>query len=86
MSRKFCELYYQYNDKWENWCYSGYSWKVKRTQQVQKGKIMATVNFAADVRAYYLNSEHYETLYSKEKEQGLIKVRSCRVRKRRKTV
>ena len=21
----FCELYYQYNDKWENWCYSGYS-------------------------------------------------------------
>ena len=19
------KLYYQYNDKWENWCYSGYS-------------------------------------------------------------
>ena len=47
---------------------------------------MATVNFATNVRAYYLNSEHYETLYSKEKEQGLIKVRSCKVRKKRKTV
>ena len=47
---------------------------------------MATVNFAADARAYYLNSEHYETLYSKEKEQSLVMVRSCRVRKRRKTV
>lgn len=52
---------------------------------------MATVNFAADARvangfAYYLNSEHYETLYSKEKEQSLVMVRSCRVRTRRKTV
>ena len=47
---------------------------------------MATVNFAADTRAYYLNSEHYETLYSKEKEQSLIMVRSCKVRKKRKTV
>ena len=47
---------------------------------------MATVIFAADARAYYLNSERYETLYSKEKEQSLVKVRSCKVRKRRKTV
>ena len=47
---------------------------------------MATVNFAADARVYYLNSEHYETLHSKEKEQGLVMVRSCKVRKRRKTV
>ena len=52
----------------------------------RKEKIMTTVNFAADARAYYLNSEHYETLYSKEKEQSLIMVRSCKVRKRRKTV
>ena len=57
---------------------------------------MATVNFAVNagfangfaaiVIAYYLNSEHYETLYSKEKEQSLVMVRSCKVRKRRKTV
>ena len=52
----------------------------------RKEKIMATVNFAADARAYYLNSEHYETLYSKEKEQRLIMVRSCKVRKKRKAV
>ena len=58
----------------------------KRTQQVQKGKIMATVNFAADARAYYLNSEHYETLHAKQIEQSLVMVRSCKVRKRRKTV
>ena len=68
----------------------------KRTQQVQKGKIMATVNFAADARvangfaaiviASYLNSEHYETLHAKQIEQGLVMVRSCKVRKRRKTV
>ena len=45
---------------------------------------MATVNFAANVFAYYLNSEHYETLYGKEKEQGLVMVRSCKVRKMRK--
>ena len=51
-----------------------------------KGKNMATVNFAADTHTYYLNSEHYETLYSKEKEQSLVMVRSCRVRERRKIV
>ena len=60
----------------------------------RKEKIMATVNFAADARAVngfaaiviasYLNSEYYETLYSKGKEQSLVMVRSCRVRKRRK--
>ena len=47
---------------------------------------MATVNFAANVFAYYLHSEHYEALFSKEKEQSLVKMRSCKVRKRRKTV
>ena len=62
----------------------------------RKEKIMATVNFATDARvangfaaiviASYLNSEHYETLYSKVKEQSLIIMRSCRVRERRKTV
>ena len=47
---------------------------------------MATVNFAADAHTYYLNSEHYETLYSKEKQQSQVMVRSCKVRKKRKTV
>ena len=47
----------------------------------RKERIMSTVNFV-----YYLNSEHYETLHSKEKKQGLILVRSCKVRKRRITV
>ena len=57
---------------------------------------MATVNFAADARvangfativiASYLNSEHYETLHAKQIEQSLVMVRSCKVRKRRKTV
>ena len=47
---------------------------------------MATVNFAANGFAYYLHSEHYEALFSKEKEQSLVKMRSCKVRKRRKTV
>ncbi len=47
---------------------------------------MATVNFAAASVAYYLHSEHYEALFSKEKEQSLVKMRSCKVRKRRKTV
>ena len=28
---------------------------------------MATVNFAANGFAYYLNGEHYETLYKEEK-------------------
>ena len=45
---------------------------------------MATVNFAANGFAYYLNSEHYETLYKEEKKQGLVMVRSCKVRKKRK--
>ena len=52
---------------------------------------MATVNFATNGFAttpvvYYLQSEHYEALFSKEKEQSLIKMRSCKIRKRRKTV
>ena len=53
---------------------------------------MATVNFAADARvangfaATYLNSEHYEALHAKQIEQSLVMVRSCKVRKRRKTV
>ena len=52
---------------------------------------MATVNFAANGFAttpvvYYLHSEHYEALFSKEKEQSLVKMRSCKIRKRRKTV
>ena len=66
-----------------------------------KEKIMATVNFAANGFvansfaangfaangfAYYLHSEHYEALFSKEKEQSLVKMRSCKIRKRRKTV
>ena len=62
----------------------------------RKERIMATVNFAADARvangfsaiviASYLNSEHYETLHAKQIEQSLVMVRSCKVRKRRKTV
>ena len=47
----------------------------------RKERIMTTVNFV-----YCLNSEHYETLHSKEKKQGLILVRSCKVRKRKITV
>ena len=47
---------------------------------------MATVNFAANGFAYYLHSEHYEALFSKEKEQSLVKMRSCKVREKRKTV
>ncbi len=58
----------------------------KRTDKSRKEKIMATVNFAAKAFAYYLHSEHYEALFSKEKEQSLVKMRSCKVRKRRKTV
>ena len=46
----------------------------------RKEKIMATVNFAANSFAttsvvYYLHSEHYEALFSKEKEQSLVKMR-----------
>ena len=63
----------------------------KRTDKSGKETIMATVNFAANGFAttpvvYYLHSEHYEALFSKEKEQSLVKMRSCKVRKRRKTV
>ena len=52
---------------------------------------MATVNFAENGFAttlvvYYLHSEHYEALFSKEKEQSLVKMHSCKIRKRRKTV
>ena len=47
---------------------------------------MTTVNFAANGLAYYLHSEYYETLFSKEREQSLVKMRSCKIRKRRKTV
>ena len=45
---------------------------------------MATVNFATDVCTYYHNSEHFETLYNKEKEQSLVMVRSCKIGKKRK--
>ncbi len=47
---------------------------------------MATVNFATTPVVYYLHSEHYEALFSKEKEQSLVRMRSCKIRKRRKTV
>ena len=47
---------------------------------------MGTVDFAGNGFVYYLPSEHYEALFSKEKEQSLVKMRSCKVRKRRKTV
>ena len=65
--------------------------KTKGTDKSGKETIMATVNFAANGFAtapvvYYLHSEHYEALFSKEKEQSLVKIRSCKVRKRRKTV
>ena len=65
--------------------------KTKGTDKSGKETIMATVNFAANGFAttpvvYYLHSEHYEALFSKEKEQSLVRMRSCKVRKRRKTV
>ena len=60
--------------------------KQSGPDESRKEKIMATVNFAANGFAYYLHSEHYEALFSKEKEQSLVKMRSCKVRKRRKTV
>lgn len=46
---------------------------------------MSTVNFAANTLAYYLNVVRYETLQSEEV-QCLVRVHSCKVRKRRKTV
>ncbi len=70
--------------------------KESGLNESRKEMIMATVNFAANGFAtnsfattlvvYYLHSEHYETLFSKEKEQSLVKMRSCKIRKRRKTV
>ena len=70
--------------------------KQSGPDESRKEKIMATVNFAANDFvansfaangfAYYLHSEHYEALFSKEKEQSLVKMRSCKIRKRRKTV
>ena len=60
--------------------------KQSGPDESRKEKIMATVNFAANGFAYYLHSEHYEALFSKEKEQSLVKMRSCKIRKRRKTV
>ena len=60
--------------------------KQSGSDESRKEKIMATVNFAANGFAYYLYSEHYEALFSKEKEQSLVKMRSCKIRKRRKTV
>lgn len=46
---------------------------------------MATVNFAT-TSAYYLHSEHYEALFSKEKEQSPVVMRSCKIRRKRNTV
>ena len=65
--------------------------KQSGPDESRKEKIMATVNFAANGFAangfaYYLHNEHYEALFSKEKEQSLVKMRSCKIRKRRKTV
>ena len=58
----------------------------KTNGEFRKEKIMATVNFTTNGFEYYLHSEHYEALFSKEKEQSLIRMYSCKVRKRRKTV
>ena len=65
--------------------------KQSGPDESRKEKIMATVNFAANGFvansfaangfAYYLHSEHYEALFSKEKEQSLVKMRSCKIRK-----
>ena len=65
--------------------------KQSGPDESRKEKIMATVNFATTLVVttlvvYYLHSEHYEALFSKEKEQSLVKMRSCKIRKRRKTV
>ena len=60
--------------------------KQSGPDESRKEMIMATVNFAANDFAYYLHSEHYEALFSKEKEQSLVNMRSCKIRKRRKTV
>lgn len=55
--------------------------KQSGPDESRKEKIMATVNFAANGFAYYLHSEHYEALFSKEKKQGLVKMRSCKIGK-----
>ncbi len=60
--------------------------KQSRLDESGKEKIMATVNFASNGFIYYQHSEYYETLLNKEKEQSLVKVRSCKIRKRRKIV
>ncbi len=58
----------------------------KANREFRKEKIMTTVNFTTNGFEYYLHSEHYEALFSEEKEQSLIRMYSCKVRKRRKTV
>lgn len=58
----------------------------KTNGEFRKEKIMTTVNFTTNGFEYYLHSEHYEALFSEEKEQSLIRMYSCKVRKRRKTV
>lgn len=58
--------------------------KQSGPDESRKEKIMTTVNFATTLAVYYLHSEHYEALFSKEKEQSLVKMRSCKIRKRRK--
>ena len=65
--------------------------KQSGPDESRKEKIMATVKFATTLVVttlvvYYLHSKHYETLFSKEKEQSLVKIRSCEIRKRRKAV
>ena len=70
--------------------------KQSGPDESRKEEIMATVNFAANGFAansfatisvvYYLHSEYYEALFSKEKEQSPVKMCSCKIRKRRKTV
>jgi hypothetical protein len=44
---------------------------------------MTTVDFAANGFVYYLYSKRYQTLFSKEKGQSLVKMHSYQVRKRR---
>ena len=44
----------------------------KTNGEFRKEKIMATVNFTTNGFEYYLHSEHYEALFSEEKEQSQI--------------
>jgi len=72
-----------------DWCYSNYSRKQSGPIWSRKETAMTTANFVINgftSVAYYLHSEHYEALFSKEKEQSLVEMRSCKIRKRRKTV